>query len=120
MTPPATEAQIQRAILAELGALPWLRIWRVNVGAGQIADGRFARFGVKGQADISGIVLPYGRRLELEVKTHTGRVSEAQRRWGQMIERFGGAYAVVRSVEEAMAAADDARGLLPSYDAPEL
>jgi hypothetical protein len=56
-----------------------------------------------GSADISGI-LRGGRRLELEVKSATGRVRPEQQAFLQMIRDHGGCAAVVRSVAEAVAA----------------
>ena len=60
---------------------------------------RVVRFGVPGQADLTGI-LPDGRRLEVEVKSATGRQSAAQRDFQNLIERFGGLYVLARSVED--------------------
>ena len=60
------------------------------------------RFGVPGQADISGI-LSDGRRLEIECKTSTGRQSAKQRAWQRMIEKYGGVYILARSVEDVSA-----------------
>lgn len=98
-----SEAAIQQAILAEFGARPDLRIWRANVLVARDQSGRIIRAGIKGQADISGI-LADGRRLEIEVKTATGRQSQDQKRWQRMIERFNGLYILARSVEDVRAA----------------
>jgi hypothetical protein len=57
------------------------------------------RFGVPGQADISGILVG-GRRLEIEVKGPTGRMSDQQRKFRAMIECFGGLYILARSVDD--------------------
>ena len=57
-------------------------------------------FGVTGQADISGIIAPEGRRLEIEIKTGKGKQSEAQLRYQAMIKRSGGVYVLVRSLED--------------------
>jgi hypothetical protein len=57
------------------------------------------RFGVPGQADISGL-LSSGRRVEIEVKSATGRQSPQQRAFEAMISKFGGLYILARSVED--------------------
>jgi hypothetical protein len=105
-----TESQVQHAIMAELGALPWIRIWRANTGAAKLSEnGRHVRFGTPGQADIIGIVAPHGRMIGIEVKSQAGKATRRQVAWGNMIEAMGGVYAVCRSVQEARAACERAR-----------
>lgn len=94
------EGNLVAAILLEFGSRPGVRLWRQNAGAARTRTGAFVRFGVPGQADISGIMAPTGQRIEIECKTENGRVSAAQRKWGAMIEKFGGIYVVARSVED--------------------
>lgn len=60
------------------------------------------RFGVPGQADLSGI-LDGGRRLEIECKRPGGRQTQEQQRYGEMIERFGGVYILATSVADVTA-----------------
>lgn len=78
-----------------MGAMPEARVWRNNVGAGIRAgdDGQqhFMRFGLKGSADISGILL-YGQRLEIECKSKTGSYTKDQKAFRAMIERYGGCF----------------------------
>jgi len=93
-----TEKQVQNAILRAFGTLPTLRLWRANVGAARIGR-RVVRFGIAGQADLTGI-LPDGRRLEIEVKSAIGRQTAAQKAFQEMIERFHGVYILARSVED--------------------
>lgn len=101
------EADIQRAILLTLGSRPDLRIWRQNTGMAFSADGRQAvRFGIPGQADLSGILIG-GRRLEIEVKGPRGRQTSEQQFFGAMITRFGGLYIVAHSLEEALSAIEE-------------
>jgi len=103
-----SEKQLQHDILHAFGTRPDLRVWRANVGVARIGR-RVVRFGVPGQADITGI-LPNGRRLEIEVKAPTGRQSEDQANFQRMIERFGGLYVLARSVEDVQKAiANDCR-----------
>ncbi|HSW63606.1 MAG TPA: VRR-NUC domain-containing protein [Dissulfurispiraceae bacterium] len=49
------------------------------------------------------VVLP-GRVIFLEVKTTTGRQSPAQKNFQSIVEGLGHQYALVRSVDEALAA----------------
>lgn len=97
--PKKSEAQIQQEILLYLGTRTDLRAWRSNAGAA-IGQRGLIRFGLQGQADISGLMLPEGRRIEIEVKTDRGRQSEQQRKFQRMIEKHGGLYVVARSVED--------------------
>jgi hypothetical protein len=96
------EKELQNEILRTFGTLPRLRIWRANTGVAQI-DKRFIRFGVPGQADLTGI-LPGGRRLEIEVKSPTGVQTPEQQNFQRMIEKFDGVYVLARSVEDVWTA----------------
>lgn len=95
-----TETELQRQIIDALSAIKGVVIWRSNTGASR-SGGRFVRFGVAGQGDITGL-LPGGRRLEVEVKTPTGIVSLAQQEFGERINMHGGLWFVARSVDEAV------------------
>ena len=97
-----SETRIVNAILLALGNRPGLRVWRQNTGAIKDANGRLVRFGLIGSADILGILAPSGRFVAIEVKTATGRQSEQQRAFQQMIERHGGIYVLARSVDDAI------------------
>lgn len=94
-----TEHQIQNAILRYLSQCDRLRAWRQNTGVAKYRD-RTVRFGVPGQADISGLVFPSGRRLEIEVKTKTGRQSKPQIAYAEMTRAMGGLYILARCVED--------------------
>lgn len=94
-----TETDLVNDILLEFGARPDLRIWRQNTGAARTSRGALVRFGIPGQADISGI-LSNGRRIEIECKSPHGRQTQEQRSWQAMIERFGGLYVLARSVDD--------------------
>ncbi len=81
-----------------------MRLWRANVGVAHIggprsAGGRVVRFGLPGQADLTGI-LPCGVRLEIEVKRPGCPQTCEQRAFQRMIEHFGGVYVLARSVED--------------------
>ena len=97
-----TEAQIQTAILAAIGALPRVLAERSNTGCAVDARGRRVQFGVPGAPDIR--VTAAGRSLAIEVKTATGRQSPEQRRWQAAFERAGGVYVLARDVQTAVAA----------------
>lgn len=114
MAPPASpratpEADIQRAIVQALrlalplgaivhaschevrGSSDWARrMQEINKGMGALA----------GFADL--VVLASGTVLFLEVKTSTGHPSQAQMRFAGLAEGQGHAYAVVRSIEDAL------------------
>lgn len=130
---PESEREILQAIRIELGRRPDCLVFRNSVGVAQ-HDGRKQRFGLaKGSCDLVGIVtmpldldpisgahLPraepargeklgphlVGRWFGLEVKTATGRVSPEQTMFLQLVRRFGGFGAVVRSVNEAVDAVE--------------
>ena len=93
-----TEKQIQNSILREFGTKPWLRIWRANVGVARI-NRRVVRFGIPGQADLSGILYD-GRRVEIEIKSASGRQTQDQKNFQAIIERFNGVYILARSITD--------------------
>ena len=92
------ERQIQNAILREFGTRSEMRLWRQNTGVAHFGM-RTVAFGLPGQADLTGI-LPGGIRLEIEVKSPTGRQTPEQQNYQRMIERFGGVYVLARSVDD--------------------
>ena len=93
-----TEKQIQNSILREFGTKSWLRIWRANVGVARI-NRRVVRFGIPGQADLTGILFD-GRRVEIEIKSATGQQSQDQKNYQKLIERFNGIYILARSIND--------------------
>ena len=103
-----SESILLRAILQEYGSRPGIRLWRNNTGAARSRTGQVVRFGVPGQADITGVLAPYGRRIEIECKSATGRQSEKQRRFQAMIEKHGGVYVLARETEDVERALADA------------
>lgn len=99
-----SEAEIQAAIRKELGDVtryPELVLWRNNVGQMIDKDGRRVVFGVggKGAADLLGMF--NGRFVAVEIKTPIGRQSPEQKLFQQLVEKRGGVYVLLRSVEEA-------------------
>jgi hypothetical protein len=100
-----TEHETMNAILREFGTRPSLRLWRQNTGAARIGK-RLIRFGVPGQADLTGI-LGNGKRIEIEVKSPTGRQTPEQIAFGRIIERFRGVYIVARSTDDVRRRLED-------------
>ena len=98
------ETVLMNEILIALGRLPQCRVWRLNSGLFFTPDGRAVRAGVKGCADITGLITGSGRRLEIEVKPPGMRQTQEQRDFQAMIEQFGGLYLVAHSAEEAVSA----------------
>lgn len=87
------ESEVLKPTILRLGRRSDVRLWRQNTGVALSLDGqRHIRFGIEGGGDASGIVAPLGVRLEIETKTLTGRASDSQRAFGQMIRAFGGIY----------------------------
>ena len=95
-----SERELQREILDALGAIHGVLVWRNNTGS-VTRNSRFVRFGVVGQADITGL-LPGGRRLEIEVKTSMGPVRPEQVAFGERINRNGGLWFIARTVKDAV------------------
>lgn len=94
---PTRESDIQALILIYVTSLPGSFGFRMNTGAVQDGD-RFVRYGLKGQPDI--FLILNGRFIGIEVKTRTGRQSEAQKQWQRNCERAGGLYILARSVDD--------------------
>jgi predicted HTH transcriptional regulator len=97
----STEAhqRLVHLILITFGSNPKLRIWKQATGVAQ-QQGRFISFGLKGSADITGI-LANGKRIEIECKSGNARQSKEQLNFQKIVERFNGIYIVVRSIEDA-------------------
>lgn len=104
------EAELQQQIRLAVGVQPDVVLWRNSVGTATTTDGRTQRFGLcRGAADLVGIG-PGGRFFALEVKTSSGRLSPEQDRFLALVRSRGGFAAVVRSVDDALAAVERARG----------
>lgn len=73
-----------------------------------------------GVADVI-IAIPRGGygHLGLEFKTKTGRQSDAQKAWGELSEKAGNCYRVVRDVETAVAIVRDYMGGKLKREAPQ-
>lgn len=94
--------RITADILLEIPAkFPGSRAWRNNVLVARI-DGRVLRAGLKGQADITGIAAPSGRRIEIEVKADRDRMRPEQIAFRDAILAAGGIHVIARDVEGAL------------------
>ena len=78
-------------------------MWPMTPGGVAVARGSQMLCGCVGVADLNGILPPSGRWIAFEMKT--GRFSyqsREQRAWQATVEKSGGYYAVIRSVEDAV------------------
>ena len=107
-----TEKSIQNAILRTFATRSDMRLWRANTGVARYGK-RTVRFGVPGQADLTGLlpvtlVCPacgvvagsFGVRLEIEAKKPGGVQTTEQQQYERMIKRFGGIYVTAYSVQD--------------------
>lgn len=105
---PPLESEIQRDICDEL-AQRGLFFWRSNnmPSLGRFAvDGKarfraMPKYAAKGVADILCVI--DGRFIALEVKRPGAKLRPEQAEWGARVVFNGGEYAMVRSVDEAIA-----------------
>ena len=97
-----SEAQLSHDVQLAIGALPGVRIFRMQVGtARDPSTGQVVRFGVPGMADwLVCVGVAHGW---LELKSATGRLRPDQLRFQDAVLRNGGVYRVARTVEEAIA-----------------
>lgn len=82
-------------------------VWRNQVGLFKTLDGRTVNIGIKGSSDLMAVkptvITPemVGQTLAVfvavEVKTATGRQSEAQKKWQAMAQSKGIEYVLARS-----------------------
>jgi hypothetical protein len=93
------ESVIQADILRWLKSTG-LMFWRSNSGS-LFLRGRHINLGPLGCADISLVVPPSGRFVGLEVKSAKGKVRKDQITYAEGLTKQGGAYFIVRSVQDA-------------------
>jgi hypothetical protein len=99
-----TEQALVRGCL-QLLALRGVFAWRNNSGAfvlGQGKDRRFFRAGVKGGADILGILPGSGRVLALECKIGRNKPTPDQTAFLAAVEAAGGHAAVIYDVQQLL------------------
>jgi len=98
------EATIQARILMALSEAGCL-VWRQDTGAYRAPSGALVRYGLcVGSSDIIGLA-PDGTFLAVEVKTDTGRSTDAQKRFIAAVQAKGGRAGIARSADEAVAIA---------------
>ena len=124
-----SESEIVQEILRYLAVAPNVIAWRMNVGAAKAehkGKQRVVRFGMKGMADITGIVtrkfqvydgvpvtidvhpeewtgfrvIQVGQRLEIEVKRPGKLLTTHQHAFLETVRRAGGIGIVASSVED--------------------
>lgn len=103
------ETAIQKKVLTAIKKIPYLTLFRNNVGAVDLGGGRLMRFGVggKGASDLIGyksvVITPdmLGKKIAvfaaIEIKTPTGRLTAEQNVFLQTIKSQGGIAFVARS-----------------------
>lgn len=98
------EQNVQAACLMALSQAGCL-VWRQDTGAYRARSGALVRYGLcVGSSDIIGLS-PDGRFLAVEVKTDTGRATEAQLRFIAAVQAAGGRAGIARSAADAVAIA---------------
>lgn len=91
-------------ILFAIGSLPNFRVWPRQVGTGRALNNykHVISYGIPGEADIQGIIKPHGKFLAIEVKTGKGKLSVKQKKWKDMILKYGGVHIEARSVDQVL------------------
>ena len=78
-------------------------MFRVNVGTGYTQDGRYFNTGVpKGFPDLFGFRKSDGKAVFIEVKTPKGRPSAEQKKFLEIMQKYGAISGICRSKEEAI------------------
>ncbi len=101
------ETELAKAIRDALTALG-LVVWREQCGKVPVKRG-YMHLAPEGTPDLVGY-LPGGRLLGLEIKTARGKERPAQTEWLARAKAAGCCVATVRSVEEAVAFVQAAKG----------
>lgn len=116
MSPGISERQLSYEIQVAIGALPGVRLFRMQVGtARDPTTGQVVRFGVRGMADW--LVCVGAACGWLELKSSTGRLRPEQQQFRDAIESIGGVYRVARTVEDARALVAHLQSLSPGLPA---
>lgn len=110
-------------VMLEIGArYPHVRIWKSHTGQaytmesvetaltklkkGEITIFHFVKelvrisYGFVGQTDLTGIMKPDGRGVFIEIKTGTGRLSNVQKSFRDMVIAHGGIYIECRDLKD--------------------
>lgn len=98
----ANHQRLVSELLLEFGSRSYVRCWKRIVGVFRdLHSERIVTVGLPGETDIQGIVLPNARGLFIEVKTGSGKLSDKQKKFRDMVLKFGAIYILARSVEQA-------------------
>lgn len=97
------ESVVQGEILKRYANHPRVALWRQNTGAAKFGKS-FVRFGLPGQADLSGILSPSGRAVFIECKSDRGKQSPEQITFQRFIEKHGGLYVLARTLNDVQVA----------------
>jgi hypothetical protein len=112
LLPEEHESVVMAEVMLAIGGREDVRLFRNNRGIARRRRrdgglGRSVEFGLTaGAADLIGFVAPTGRFLAIEAKSPTGRQSDDQRDFQEMVERFGGIYIITDSAADAVAQLD--------------
>lgn len=93
------EKETQKAVLQYL-AIRNIFHWRNNSGATKTIGGGFIRFGAVGSPDV--FAIHKGTIYGLEVKDVKGRLSDGQKIFQEGMNKAGGTYVVVRSLDDVL------------------
>lgn len=105
---PPLENDIRNLCEQWLNLQPGVKVWRQNTGFHVFehkGKKRAVRYGEPGACDISGVMKPDGRRIEIEVKRPKPwgkEPTEDQREWLQMTLDHGGIAFWCTSLEQCM------------------
>jgi len=113
--------EVQDPCFLAVGGREDCLIWRQQVGLFRAYDNpkRVLRAGMAGQSD-SGMIVrvkitpdmvgqEVGIAVQPEFKAGNGRQSNNQKNWQKAVERVGGIYRLIRSVEEMNSLIDDVK-----------
>ena len=116
-----TESELMPKILLALCGTGEILLERNNIGSGYLVRSQNrtpqqerARFGKYGYANPGGadyVGVYKGRAVYVELKTPSRRQSPEQRQFQQRVERHGGIYRILRSVDDARAFLAELRAL---------
>lgn len=96
----AEHNKLLNEILLAIGTRADCRVWRNETGLAY-RDNAAIRYGKKGSSDILGLTSD-GKMLCIEVKTGRATQQKNQINFQKTIEKFGGRYVVVKSVDQTL------------------
>lgn len=96
-----TEHEIQNEIRTAVA--PYAVMFRINVGSGRTADGRYFSTGVPvGFPDLFGVRKSDGKAVFIEVKKPRGKISDKQKNFLSIMKKLGAVVGIAHSAEEAI------------------